>query len=213
MPILSAPVADDQDSVKIHVVTPALARLHTDIRTVPPITVGSITGNTTLRSLETQIRQHLGLATQSETSVRDGGECNCSFARVINDRGLLNEQNNEEKASNSTLKFVVVYGRNNVVCLETEVATQPSILQVVHAKLGEVISNKIIIAIGGVLKPGTTYEAIFKLTMLLLTEITLVTHIRICRSYPFVLRVVMQIRRKLCWTTMPLFWKGKTIHH
>jgi len=116
---------------------------------------GAITRNTTLEDLKHLVANHLGVPIPEK--VQPGAECNCSFARQIDERALLNEaisQDTENKSSSSTLKFIVVHGNSQVCILETEAVDRSSLLENVRQSLG-VFGPKEIGFIGGALLPNS----------------------------------------------------------
>jgi hypothetical protein len=97
------------------VITPSLARAHKDIRTIPLVTCATITRSSTLREVKFQVSNHLQIPILD--IVRPSEECNCSFARQIDERALRNEahpSNPVENLANPLLKFIVVHGQNRV---------------------------------------------------------------------------------------------------
>jgi hypothetical protein len=150
------PRASTNQEVKLRVITPALARAHKDVHTIPILRDATITSSSTLREVKAQISEHLCI--HALDILHTDQECNCSFARQINERGLMNEASplgTDNNLLNPTSKFVIVYGRSKVHLLETESADKSSILETVHQGLGYDIASKNISFIGGTLLPNT----------------------------------------------------------
>src|SRR4051794_10527037 len=78
----------DDDGFRIRVITPSLARSHKNPRTIPLLHDGAtISGRTTIGEIKSQIAEHLGYSLADEVYDHDERECNCAFARQINERG------------------------------------------------------------------------------------------------------------------------------
>jgi hypothetical protein len=131
------------------VITPVYARAHKDTQAIPLLTCATITRKSTLRELKFQISNHLQIPILDTTQASQ--ECNCSFARQIDERALQSETlNPEENVHHSpVLKFVVVHGQNQVKILETETADKISLVEAVRAELGGVVRSKEINFVGG----------------------------------------------------------------
>ena len=123
--------------IKLRVITPALARAHKDVRTIPIVQNANITSNSTLRDIKVQVSQHLGIAEGSFIQVDE--ECNCSFARQIDERGGISAASN---LSGAAFKVVVVHGRNKVQILDVEDGKKSSITEMVHRELGDETGSK-----------------------------------------------------------------------
>jgi hypothetical protein len=79
----------DAEGFRIRVITPSLARSHENISTIPLLHNGAtISGRTTIGEIKSQIAVHLGYSLGSEVNDQDDWECNCAFARQINERGI-----------------------------------------------------------------------------------------------------------------------------
>ena len=79
----------DAEGFRIRVITPSLARSHENISTIPLLRNGAtISGRMTIGEIKSQIAGHLGYSLVNEVYDRDDRECNCSFARQINERGI-----------------------------------------------------------------------------------------------------------------------------
>jgi hypothetical protein len=79
----------DDEGFRIRVITPSLARSHENISTIPLLHNGaSISGRTTIDEIKSQIAGHLGYSLVNEVNDQDDRECNCAFARQINERGI-----------------------------------------------------------------------------------------------------------------------------
>jgi len=86
-------------------------------------------------------------------TVRDTAECNCSFARQIEERALRNEVHSGATENlHDSLKFIVVHGRNQVQIMEISVATKSSITEKVYEELGT-LDLKEVILVGGTTTP------------------------------------------------------------
>jgi hypothetical protein len=108
-------VRSNAQEVKLRVITPLLARVHKDLRTIPLLTCATITRNSTLREVKFQISNHLQIPILDV--VQHSEECNCSFARQIDERALRNDAHPrklDENLANPLLKFIVVHGQNRV---------------------------------------------------------------------------------------------------
>jgi hypothetical protein len=137
------------------VLTPVLARAHKDIRTIP-ILRGSVTRNTTLKQVKALIANHL--CVEVSDTFQGEQECNCSFARQIDERALRNEvraQGEQDSIPSSTTYFIVVQGKNNVHIMETDGRDKSSLLNQVRDQLGGDIDSKEVAYIGGALEPNT----------------------------------------------------------
>jgi hypothetical protein len=134
------------------VITPSLARAHKDIRAIPLLTCATITRNSTLRELRFQISNHLQIPILD--IVHPDQECNCSFARQIDERALRSESHSgDESLPNPLRKFVVVYGQSRVQIFETEATDKISIVEVVRQELGDTVKSKEINFVGGTTLP------------------------------------------------------------
>jgi hypothetical protein len=146
--------------VKIRVITPVYARAHKDIRAIPLVTCATITKNSTLRELKFQISNHLQIPILDTTQISQ--ECNCSFARQIDERALRNDTRSQELEGyfpNLGQKFIVVYGQNRVKILVTPAADKISLVEAVRGELRGDVRNKEINFIGGTTLPPGRYVA------------------------------------------------------
>ena len=92
--------------------------------------------------------------------IQTSQECNCSFARQIDERALRNESHSREAANDTPThpsSVIIVHGKNQVRILKTEAVDQPSLLETVRHDLGGDVVSKKISFIGGTLVPNTTY--------------------------------------------------------
>jgi hypothetical protein len=140
-----------------------LARAHRDIRTIPLLTCATITRKSTLRELKFQISNHLQIPILDIT--QPSQECNCSFARQIDERALRSEAHPQSGGSaeidaSPPLKFIVVYGQNRVQIVETQAADKISLVEAVRQDLGAAINSKEIKFIGGMALPNTRQVAV-----------------------------------------------------
>lgn len=138
------PVSDD--TFKIRIVTPVLARAHPNTNTIPTMR-GSVTSETTLRQLRSMIASHVGV--EIGTSIPHHEECNCSFARHVDLSTTIRDTSNE---GSSSTKLVVISGTNNVALLDLEPGTdmnRASLISRVRAAYGEMIDLKVVNLIGG----------------------------------------------------------------
>jgi len=116
-----------------------------------------ITRNSTLQDLKTFIANYLGVLIPEKA--QPSAECNCSFARQIDERAVLNVANSHGTQTNSPsspLKFIVVHGNNSVHVLDTEAVDQESLSENVQQSLG-IFGPKEFSFIGGVLAPNSVY--------------------------------------------------------
>lgn len=141
------------ETFKIRVITPVLARAHSNRNNIPIIR-GSVTSETTLRQLKGLIVNHLGLDVGN--SVQCHEECNCSFARHINGNASVQDTSGGD-GNKSTLKLMVVGGANNVAVLDVEfleeVIRSSSIIARLREEFGDMIDSKEINLIGGTPSP------------------------------------------------------------
>jgi hypothetical protein len=136
------------------VITPALARIHKDVRTIPLLSCATITRKSTLREVKIQISNHLQIPILDV--VQPNQECNCSFARQIDERALRSGSNpSEEVLLTSFQKFVAVYGQNRVQILKTEAKDKISLVDAVRRELGEDVRSKEINFVGGNTLPNS----------------------------------------------------------
>jgi len=137
------------------VITPVYARAHKDVRTIPVLTCATITGKTTLRELKLQISKHLQIPVLD--IVQPSQECNCSFARQIDERALrstTSTQSIEEIATSSGFNFILVYGQSRVKILQSVPTDGLSLLEAAQAELGRDIRNKEVSFVGGITLPN-----------------------------------------------------------
>ena len=86
------PPTENHEGIKIRVITPTLARPQNDLSAVPLLRNGcTFSGRTTLRDIKVQIATHLGCPVEPDGQEHDDQECNCPFARQINERGTWNK--------------------------------------------------------------------------------------------------------------------------
>lgn len=105
--LLSPLDAFDAD-ILVQIITPALARLHASTRTIPTLK-SPITYQSTLRQIRTLISNELGIVSDA---VAEAAECNCAFARQIEERALRNGLSSPSD-EDGTLNFIVVHGRKS----------------------------------------------------------------------------------------------------
>jgi hypothetical protein len=144
-----------KDAIKLRVITPVLARAHPDLRSIPTLRT-SITSRSTLREVRALISDNLGLS--ASDAVRDAADCNCSFARQIEERALRRGSNSEATIAqndNSSIKFILVHGRNQVRIMETASADKSSLKEKVIEELGEAITSKEMMFVGGTVVSNT----------------------------------------------------------
>jgi hypothetical protein len=77
-------------------------------------------------------------------------ECNCSFARQIDERALRSE------TISGTLpdqfrKFIIVYGQNRVRIVDTKATDKISLVETFRRELGEDVRSKEINFVGGIM--------------------------------------------------------------
>lgn len=152
----SGPGAEPMESyeeLKVRVVTPTLARAEKDFRSIPLLPGHTITTNTTLRELKTNIAKYLGVSTANDLHEYDDLECNCSFARHIDERGGLNQPDVETLQAMTSL--IVVHGKNKVTCLQTPNNSKALLLDQVRIQLPRQTFGKKVLVIGGVEAPDS----------------------------------------------------------
>ncbi|KAE9366198.1 hypothetical protein N431DRAFT_549163 [Stipitochalara longipes BDJ] len=143
--------------IKVRVITPVYARAHKDIRAIPLLTCATITGKSTLRELKFQISNHLQIPILD--IAQPSQECNCSFARQIDERALRSDtssQNPGEIVPGSELKFILVYGQSQVKILKTETTAKTSLIEAVRAELGGDGRSKETSFVGGTTLPNAS---------------------------------------------------------
>lgn len=141
--------------MKVRVITPIYARAHKDTRAIPLLSCATITRNTTLRELKFQISNHLQIPILDSTQASE--ECNCSFARQIDERALRNDTRSQELegySPNPARKIIVVYGQSRVKIFETEATDKISLVEAVRGDLRGDFRNKEINFIGGTTLPN-----------------------------------------------------------
>lgn len=106
----------------------------------------------TLRELRFQVSNHLQIPILDIVSPSQ--ECNCSFARQIDERALRSESNPGNKSlPNPLRRFIVVHGQSRVQIFETEATDKISLVEVVRQELGEAVRSKEMNFIGGTTVP------------------------------------------------------------
>lgn len=164
-------------------ITPSLARAHKDVRTIPLLACATITRKSTLRELKFQISNHLQIPILDV--VQPSQECNCSFARQIDERALRTEAHPHpggpaENDMSPLLKFIVVYGQNRVQIVETQAADKISLVEAVRQELGGEVRSKEINFIGGTTSPNSRQVAICHPPIALIDGVDLVTNTPSC---------------------------------
>jgi len=117
-PLVSRPERFQKKTIRLRIITPALALAYKDWRCIP-ILKSSITTRSTLGDVRNLVSGHL--RSSFEHTVPELAECNCVFAKhvlwlCVNDR-------NEYEATTSpggkvSFKLILLYGRNLVHILE-----------------------------------------------------------------------------------------------
>ena len=139
----------NKESINLRVITPALARAHPDVRSIP-ILQAPVTYQTTLREIRSLISDQLEV--EIPHTVRDAAECNCAFATQIEQRALRNQaQPDATENQDDSFEFIVVYGRNQVQIMKTSVSEKSSLTESVLEELGEDTILKEITFFGGTL--------------------------------------------------------------
>ncbi|KAF2012520.1 hypothetical protein BU24DRAFT_484177 [Aaosphaeria arxii CBS 175.79] len=141
--------ADNSNSIRIRVITPELARAHADPQGIPLLKNESILPTSTLAELELRVRRHLGLS--DHELVLEKQDCNCSFARIINNIGTIN--NHSDKAVNAMNSLVVVHGKNEVTHIPVGNGTTLSALgSALNSTLPAEITTNHLTMVGGVIQ-------------------------------------------------------------
>ncbi|KAH8659259.1 hypothetical protein BGZ60DRAFT_544304 [Tricladium varicosporioides] len=145
----------NDSELSLRIITPALARAFPETRYIP-VFVANITRKTKLRDINTYVHNFLKIPVMD--SMQEDEECNCSFARQISDRGIVNETLSEGSAIPHTSKVVVVHGRNQVELVEINATTSVAILDAVATRIASDNTSKTTSIIGGTLsEPGDKY--------------------------------------------------------
>jgi hypothetical protein len=137
-----------QGSIKLRVITPALARTHTDRHSIPTLPT-SITTRNTLGEVRTIILNSLEPSISNAVPVST--ECNCSFATLIGERAILGGGQSEAAAHQDgpPFKLVLVRDWNKVSIIETLSSDKLSLRRKVMQEIGEEAASKEINLIGG----------------------------------------------------------------
>lgn len=138
-----------EDTFKIRVITPVLARAHPNANTIPTVR-GTVTSTTTLRQLRSLVASQIGV--QIEDSIPQHEECNCSFARHVDDATSIDILDDTDQEGNTLVKLVVIGGANNVTFLDLEAGVtmnSASLISRIPAFCGGSIDQKVVNLIGG----------------------------------------------------------------
>ena len=124
-------------SLKVHVITPELARSHPNIKDIP-LMACNITTATTLKQLRGHVEQHLGITNTTQMVSDDEHRifCNCSFARQIESDTTLQDDRNAALGT-----VVVVHDQNQVTILPIEEPTLESIKRAVQRKFPKEVTQ------------------------------------------------------------------------
>ncbi|KAL1608137.1 hypothetical protein SLS60_003076 [Paraconiothyrium brasiliense] len=130
-------------SLKVRVITPELARSHTNVEDIQLMS-GMVTSSTTLKELRHEVEQHLGLQASSQLEDNHHVHCNCSFARQIDAHASLNTVG---AADSETV--IVVYGYNKVTSLAVDEKTQEAVKRAVQQILPAEAAGSQLFTLGG----------------------------------------------------------------
>lgn len=133
--------------VHIRVITPELARSHSDLSEIEPISK-PVSLDCTLSELKAIVQKHIGLP-QSH-GVCSKLECNCKLAQVIADRAFLRVDGGHQ--------VIVVHGPNIVNTITAPSKSLGSIHDATRAYLGREMENKIIKTFGGIRSGGDSHS-------------------------------------------------------
>jgi hypothetical protein len=134
---------DIEEQLQIRVITPALARTHTEINKIDPLPE-PMALTCTLQDLQARVARHLDLA---EPPAQDL-ECNCRFAyRIENDAFLKIDPSGVVDVLHT---LIVVHGNNQVVTLPIEEPTLASMKRTTMEQLKDKVIGKILNPRGGI---------------------------------------------------------------
>jgi hypothetical protein len=145
--LLAVEPTDSDEQLQIRVITPALARAHTDINKIVPLSE-PVALNCTLQDLQTRVARHLDLF---EPPAQDL-ECNCRLAYRIEDSAALKTDPTGDADALHTL--IVVYGDSQVVTLPIKEPTLASMKSTTMEQLKDKVTGKLLSPRGGIEKPS-----------------------------------------------------------
>ncbi|KAF9695209.1 hypothetical protein EKO04_006853 [Ascochyta lentis] len=133
--------------LQLRIVTPELARAHTEISSITP-TSKPLALTITLSQLRHIVCQHLGISV--EHGPLQELDCNCSAARQIDINAALNERVAGDFDALHTL--AVVYEDNKVAVVPIQEPTLASVESAARAQLQEKVADRLLHAIGGIME-------------------------------------------------------------
>ena len=142
---LCARPALDGQTLRIRVITPESARSCSGFDSIAPLS-RAVSLNCTLKELKGVVQQHLGFP--ADDGVCPELECNCSFARQIDNNTVFNVRGVGDYEALRTV--IVVHGANNVVAVPISDPTLSVIHQATKDHLSQHMTNKVLRTIGGV---------------------------------------------------------------